>query len=38
MKLLVLFSAFLLSAPGKPRLIAWRKMRRACLQKVKETQ
>ena len=35
MKLLFLFAAFLLSAPGKPRLIAWRKMRRACLLRVK---
>jgi hypothetical protein len=34
-RLYTLFFGFLFAATGKPKLRAWRALRRACLQKVK---
>ena len=34
-RICILLAAFLLAAKGKPRLVAWRTLRRACLQRVK---
>ena len=34
-RIVILFVAFLLATKGKKRLVAWRTLRRACLQRVK---
>ena len=34
-RICILLAAFLLAAKGKPRLIAWRTLRRACMKRLK---